>query len=159
MSSKPLTPATILTRLSQAVLALKEPSCPINTITVDQVSYTNAELQKKIEAVLAPYQAVVDAKQQYDNAVQTRSAVEPDARAFTGDLYAALGVVLGADNANLSDYGGKPRKARAKLTSEQKALAAEKARATRKARHTMGKKQKAAIHGTVPAAGSTPSGG
>lgn len=127
-------------------------------MTIDQVPYTNAELQKKIEKVIAPFQAVVDIAADFDNAVVTRAQEFPSARLFTNGFYTALAASLGADNANLAEYGGRPRKARTVRTSEQKAASAAKARATRAARHTMGKKQKAAIHGAdpAPAAPATP---
>ena len=48
----------------------------------------------------------------------------------------------------LADFGLTPRKARV-VTPEEQVIAAAKAKATRAARHTMGKKQKAAIKGTV----------
>jgi hypothetical protein len=49
-----------------------------------------------------------------------------------------------------SDFGIAPRKPRAALTTEAEGDRIEKWRATRVARHTMGKKEKAKIKGTVP---------
>jgi hypothetical protein len=57
---------------------------------------------------------------------------------------------LGVTNPVLSDFGITPRKSAAKSLAV-KAVAAEKSRATRVARHTMGPRQKASIHGVVPA--------
>lgn len=153
MSSRTTTPATLLARLTKALLALQDPECPIVAMTVDRVAYTNAEMQAKLGAVLAPFQAVVEAGQVYDNAVLARTAAMPRARDFTTVFYLALSAQLGADNAELATYGGRPRKVPPALTSEQKLAAVLKAKATRAARHTMGKRQKAAIHGTVPPAG------
>ena len=54
----------------------------------------------------------------------------------------------------LADFGVTPRKVRTPLTAEQKVTAAKKAAATRAARHTMSKKQKKNVKGTVPAPGA-----
>jgi hypothetical protein len=50
----------------------------------------------------------------------------------------------------LADFGLTPRKARKALTPAELVRKAEKAKATREARHTMGKRQKLAIHGSAP---------
>src|SRR5581483_10415404 len=54
----------------------------------------------------------------------------------------------GPDSPVLADFGFAPPK-QAGLTPEQLVARGQKAAATRKARHTMGKKQKASIKGTV----------
>lgn len=55
---------------------------------------------------------------------------------------------LGESSGELLKFGFKPKGKRPPLTLEQKAAKAEKARRTREARHTMGPRQKAAIHGS-----------
>jgi hypothetical protein len=51
----------------------------------------------------------------------------------------------------LADFGLAPPKARRALTSAERVVKAARAKATREARHTLGKRQRLAIHGTVPA--------
>jgi hypothetical protein len=58
--------------------------------------------------------------------------------------------VFGDTSPALADFGLAPPK-KPLTTPEKKAAAADKMRATRAARHTMGKKQKKAIKGVVPA--------
>jgi hypothetical protein len=65
---------------------------------------------------------------------------------------------FGVSSHTLEDFGLTPRSTAPKTLAVQSG-AVVKALATRQARHTMGTKQKAAIHGVVPAAaaaGSTP---
>jgi hypothetical protein len=65
-----------------------------------------------------------------------------------------LRALYGAGNEALADFGMTARPPR-KPTVPTKAAAVEKSAATRTARHTLGTRQKAAIHGAPPA----PSGG
>src|SRR3979409_1544989 len=58
--------------------------------------------------------------------------------------------VFGDTSPALADFGLAPPK-KPVTTPEKKDAAADKMRATRAARHTMGKKQKKAIKGVVPA--------
>ena len=71
---------------------------------------------------------------------------------FSG-LKQALLVAFAGQLDALAAFGLTPPDAR-HVTPEQRVAAAAKAQATRAARHTMGKRQKAAIKGTVSPAGS-----
>jgi hypothetical protein len=62
---------------------------------------------------------------------------------------------FGMSGSELVDFGMKPRPTR-KRTAKQVVATADKAAATRTARHTVGPRQKAAIHGTVTAPEPTP---
>ncbi len=68
-----------------------------------------------------------------------------------------LRVTLGAANPQLADYGITPRTPK-KPSAPVMAVAVQKSAATREARHTMGKKQKASIHGVLPAQPAAPPG-
>ncbi|HTQ09311.1 MAG TPA: hypothetical protein VMI31_04500, partial [Fimbriimonadaceae bacterium] len=57
----------------------------------------------------------------------------------------------------VAQFGFTPRKTATQDTAT-KSLAVQKRAATRKARHTMGKNQKAGVHGTVPSAAPVASG-
>jgi hypothetical protein len=72
-------------------------------------------------------------------------------------LKAWLTATLGSRSPTLVDYGLTPKKP-LKRTSAAKAQTAEKSLATRVARHTLGPRQKAGIHGSVPPAPQSPSG-
>jgi hypothetical protein len=62
---------------------------------------------------------------------------------------------FGLGGAELVDFGMKPRSPR-KRTGQEIVATAQKSAATRTARHTVGPRQKQAIHGTVTASESTP---
>jgi hypothetical protein len=64
-------------------------------------------------------------------------------------------VLYGARSQTLLDFGITPAKVPVR-TAASKVAAAAKGAATRLARHTMGTKQKAAIHGTVAPAAPVP---
>jgi hypothetical protein len=71
-------------------------------------------------------------------------------------LKAWLTATLGSRSPTLVDYGLTPKKP-IKRTVAAKAQTAEKSAATRVARHTLGPRQKAGIHGSVPPAPQSPS--
>jgi hypothetical protein len=73
--------------------------------------------------------------------------MQPDVLAFE----AIVRGTFGPSSQVLNDFGLKPRTPRVK-TPPVKVQATQKALATRTARHTLGTRQKAGIHGTVPAA-------
>ena len=88
--------------------------------------------------------------------VQTDShqKVGPVLRALKRQVLATFGDTQDASS-TLADFGYAPPKIAAK-SAATKATAAERGRATRTARHTMGKKQKQPVKGTVPATASPP---
>jgi hypothetical protein len=114
-------------------------------------------------AIVAALQARIDSGKA---AVATRAtwsaAVQADRNELAGSnpLVSAckqtLLLVYAGQADTLADFGLKPRKPRV-VTPETQVAAAQKAKATRQARHTLGKKQKAKITGTVaPTAPATP---
>jgi hypothetical protein len=82
-------------------------------------------------------------------AVKADTDLRDKTKTFVSGLRAALLTLFAGQIDTLADFALTPRKTRV-VTPEAKVAAASKAKATRAARHTMGKKQKAAIHGTVP---------
>ena len=74
----------------------------------------------------------------------------PALRVFLLEFVSFVRATFGASPDTLADFGLKPKKVPAPLTTEQKAAAAAKRAATRAARHTMGAKQKKSVKGTVP---------
>ncbi len=137
-------------RDAQAIVGILKRLGPADTFFFGGVAYTASELA-------ALFQSRIDAGRQ----VETKrgewlAAVEAD-RALGKKVDAAyLGlreiVRQRFDNAPdaLADFGMSPRKV-GKVDPLGHVVAAEKRRATRKARHTMGAKQKLAIHGSITA--------
>jgi hypothetical protein len=112
------------------------------TLVVEQQSYTPAQFEAQAASILAPFQAVVDARNALQTALKNRADAQPGAERFVIGFYSVLPQYIGSNNADQAKFGKAPAKARAPRTVEQKAEAAAKAKATRAARHTMGKNQK-----------------
>lgn len=104
-----------------------------------------AVLQKRIDTA----KAVAPAKAAWQAAVSAEDAEISSTKSFVSGLKAALLVAFASSPSTLADFGLNPRKPNTPLTVQQKAAAKAKAAATRAARHTMSKKQKQAIKGTV----------
>ena len=126
------------------------------SLTVDGVTYTQPDLLKKAQSFQALYKALRDARTATEQRLLDVFGNLPSAKRFLRELGIACKAFLGSDNPELTKLGFKPRKKPAELTSEQKAEKAERARRTRQARHTMGSRQKAAIHGAPLDAPATP---
>jgi hypothetical protein len=136
----------------RAIIAGTQKHAPNGSFTFGNATYTSASLvqmlQSLADAMTAHDAAQAKAKDAFVALHDVRAKVDPVLRACRRFVM----VTYGNANETLADYGLQPPKARAPLTSEQKATAAAKARATRKARGTASKKQKASIHGVIPTA-------
>ena len=109
---------------------------------------------ESVEAVVARYQAHLDALQRVDataavwrTAVAQEESVEAQIKKLTRRVKNLLYGTYGEQSPTLLDFGIAPRKG-AKIGVEKMRLTVEKRNATRKARQTMGKKQKKAIKGS-----------
>jgi hypothetical protein len=116
---------------------------PVNnsTITADNLATQINAIEAKVTAANAAQAAW---KQLLDAADAEITAFEPLLKA----LHRYAEGVFGPTSKLLLDFGFTPQQTAVK-TVKVKANAIDKSAATRTARHTMGKKQKAAIHGTV----------
>jgi hypothetical protein len=150
--------ATALTTKLQKAINGMTSSWPSTqtTLVVMAVSYTPAQFLAKLQQVAAPFFAAVAARLAYESALSVRNAALPDAAAFVEAFYAVLPQYLPAGSADVTSFGGKPKKARTPLTVEKKQAAAVKRAATRAARHIMGKKQRKAIQAPASAAALAP---
>jgi hypothetical protein len=104
-------------------------------------------LQARIEAA----KNVAPAKATWLVAVQADRDQRANSKTLVTVLKQTLELFFAGQVDTLADFGLTGRKPTV-VTPETRVAAAAKARATRAARHTMGKKQKAKIKGTVPAA-------
>ena len=120
----------------------------IGTLPVGSQNMTPADLIKVFQERIDAGKAAIAAEASRAAAVKA----DRDERAKTAALVRAFRrIVQGMFSASpdtLAVFGLRPQKV-AKKTVASKAQAAAKTRATRKARNTLGKKQKASIHGTV----------
>lgn len=122
----------------------------VQTINVQQTAYTQQALVSKLGGYVTVFGLPDKLAQQHADAVTAREGLYAEAHAFLVALLQALPAYVGNTEAGLSAFGAKPPKQRTAQTAAQKAVTTQKRNATRVARGTLGKKQKAQIHGTVP---------
>jgi len=129
---------------------LNKHSQTITSLVIGGTSLTTAAIIGILQARLDAANAAQSTRAAWLNAVKADKDERAKTRTFRAGLRQALQVAFAGSIDALADFGLTPRKPRV-VTPEKKAAAAAKAKATRAARHTMGKKQKAEIKGTVPA--------
>jgi hypothetical protein len=145
---------TRLARINQAIAGIQQFFMALQAIVLGGKSYTPADLINQLQAVAAAINLASNKRAEYVAAVQTaRNAVAgivPTLRYLHTFVVTQFGDTQ--DSAQkLEVFGFTPRKPRSKNV-KVKAAAADKVVATREARHTMGKNQKAQIHGSPPTA-------
>jgi hypothetical protein len=128
-----------------------------STVTIGGVAYAAADLKGVFQAQSASFDQADALHTQWRDQVRVVATATQKANRLHSLLRSYLIGQYGTEaNAVLNDFGMDPPKSPGAKTVQVKAAAAEKAQATRKARHTMGKRQKAGIHGTVD--GAAPAG-
>jgi hypothetical protein len=141
--------AAIIDKCTQRLRALKShvPDLAIG-IDINGTPYTAA-------GVVALYQDCLDVRSELimlranlQATITRREQIEAKRRAADRALKPWVVNKFGEGSAPAHDFGFPPPRV-TELTVEQKRLAAERRLATRKARHTMGRRQKEKIRGTV----------
>lgn len=151
MKNQSTTPGLMLQQLTDLIDGLaKDPPGGMDMLLVEGQGVPLADLGAELEKYRDMYQAVEDAEEQYRVALSARGTIEAIAQRRCNAVRGALRGTLGKTNPVLSHYGVTPAKTPRQLTADEKLLKVERAKATRVARHTMSKKQKLAIKGTVP---------
>jgi hypothetical protein len=140
----------------QALIAGTTKHNPNGSFTIGSTTYTASSLIQVL-------QSLVNAMTSRDAAQAGAKDAEAAERAMqmqVGPIVQAYKRIVLAAYANatqtLADFGLTPPKARAPLTTEQRAVRAAKAEATRKARGTTSKKRKLAVKGNVTGVTVTP---
>jgi hypothetical protein len=148
MSTKPSN-ATVVDTCTKRLNALKEYAGSIK----GTIGMNGEDL--KVSDVIAIYQGCLDSRAalaksrtQVKAALATKTSAESARVAADKALSAWVTTKFGAGSQQALDFGFTTRKA-ATRTADSKAKAAAQALATREARHTMGKKQKLSIKGTI----------
>jgi hypothetical protein len=143
-STVKLTKAATLARL-QAIVAGTQKHFANASVTFGNASHTSASLIALFQSLIAARQACDVADASAKDAMATRRQVEanvdPTLRAFEHFLQVTFAGATGT----LADFGLAPPKARAPLTTEKKAAAAQKRKATRALLGTKGKQQKKTV--------------
>ena len=123
---------------------------------VGATTFTVTSLVQLLGSLIAAIEAVNAAQVSASNAVANLKAVKANVSPVVSAVVRVVAAMFASDAAVLADFGLKARKARAPLTTEQKAAAKAKAEATRIARGTKGPKAKKAIKGNVTGVQITP---
>jgi hypothetical protein len=125
-------------------------SLPVGSQTV-----TPADMVKVLQDRISATNAAVTAEAAQAAAVKAHRDTRKQSATFVSSLRRMVQGMFSQSPDTLAAFGLKPLKA-SKPKVATKATALAKSTATRKARNTMGKKQKKAVKGTVPAANSGP---
>ena len=143
-----------ITLLQLLIAGIGKHLAGVTSITLAGVPYPPPALAKLFQELVDAINAATAARTAaHDALVAERAkskAVDPVLAALKSYLLSVY-----SDAATLADFGLTPRKPRRARTQAEGAATAAKRRATRVARHTLGKRQKAAIHG----AAASPTGG
>jgi hypothetical protein len=142
--------ATTQARDAQVIAGIEKhlPNTP--SLPLVGSSYTPANLVKLFQGRIDSANTTAAAKANWHSTVVTGKAGSTKLTPILRALRQYVMNVFGETSPVLSDFGFSPPK-RATRTPEQKAASAAKAKATRQARHTMGKKQKKNVKGSVTA--------
>jgi hypothetical protein len=131
------------------------------TLTFSNVTVKVDDLIAEFGAFRAQLAAIAAAHAVYTQQVAEGKRQRAQVLASVRGVKSFLRAMYGVGNETLADFGMTPRVPR-KASVPTKAAALVKSAATRTARHTMGSKQKAAIHAApapAPSGGSTGGGG
>ncbi len=134
---------TIVTALRKGVIGLDQ-------LPLGGDIYTQAQAADLIEKRIVANDAVEQAKAAWLHAIKEYETLSAKVDVVERDLRHVVMGAFGETSPKMADFDFQPPK-HAVLTQEQKTEAARKRMETRKARKTMGRKQKKAIKGVVPA--------
>jgi hypothetical protein len=150
---------------TQLIAGAKKHLAGATSLTLESTSYTPAQIEDSLQALVDLRAAVDAARAAMTAKIVAERDREPALRRLMTAFVGHLRVAYGNSPDVLADFGIKPKKAAAPLTTEQQAEAVAKRKATRAARHTMGTAQKKKVKGTVttivagtPSTAAAPSG-
>jgi hypothetical protein len=149
MSGNRVTKTTLQQRI-RGLIAGTQKHAPNGSLTLGSATYTTAALVQLLKSLADALDVADAAKASWQDALKNAHDTNAKVGPVVRDYQAWVAVTFGGTPSMLADYGVTPRKVRAPLTAEKKASAALKRKATRAARHTMSKKQKKDVKGTVP---------
>jgi hypothetical protein len=127
---------------------------PAGSFVVNGTKFTTAEVVAEAQALVAALKASDVVRKQEHDATVTETGLRSSMKAKASSVRNYVVGTLGATSTQAAALGFEPAP-RSTPTAAVKAEAVAKRALTREARHTMGKKQKAAIHGTPTAAAPT----
>ncbi len=119
---------------------------PKATLPVGGKLVTSKELRGRIQTHVDTMDALVQARAKVSQLVALDRQQRAELMSVMAGIQHYVAGLFGEHSMEFASFGFKPKKV-PQRTVESKAQAAEKLRATRLARHTLGKRQKASIHG------------
>jgi hypothetical protein len=155
MSGNTVTKLTLAKRALDLVAGTQKHS-PNGSFTLGSATYTAANLVQLFQGLADAIANVDLAKAGWQDALKSMGDAHAKAVPVLRAYQSWLAATYGNAPATLADYGLAPRKVPTPPSADAKAAAVAKREATRQARHTMGKKQKLKVTGTVPQAVSAP---
>jgi hypothetical protein len=120
------------------------------SLVVAGTKYTHSQIVDLLQSRADAVQAAATARAAWAGARAHDEALSGQTAHVVQALRQTLRVMFSQAPEVLAEFGLSPRKSRRTLTAAEKVLKEAKAKATREARHTMGKRQRLAIHGSVP---------
>jgi hypothetical protein len=138
-----------LTNLEESVIAALSKLAPDAILPFGGKPVASKDLQTQLQAHLAAMKSVDDAHAKFSQLVSIEQSQRADIGPVLTGIRSYAAGLYGEKSPEFASFGFKPTITPAR-TVASKAAAVEKQLATRVARHTMGKRQRAAIHGVVP---------
>jgi hypothetical protein len=139
----------VLTSMEESVIAALAKLEPDTSLPVTGKLVTSKDLQAQIQAHVDAMKSADDARAKVSQFVALDRSLRANLALVLSGIRSYAAGRYGELSPEFASFGFKPKKT-PQRTVASKAGAVEKLRATRVARHTMGKRQRAAIHGVVP---------
>ncbi len=147
--------AAVIARLGKRITALKQYGQNVTQIPINGQPYAPLDLEGIYQKGIDDRTQTQAKRAEVHNLVTETRQDDAVRRVIDAGLRSWVVGTFGTNSQAMVDFGFPPPRAR-KTKAETKAQAVQKGQATRKARHTMGKKQKAIIKGSVPEAPTPP---
>jgi hypothetical protein len=139
----------------QLVAGTQKHLANVASMTFGGGTFTPAQITTSLQTLVDLRTAVDDARAATKAKIVAEAAQAPSLRTQMDAYVAFVRAHFGNAPDVLADFGLKPKKTTASLTSSEKAEAAAKRAATRAARHTMGTQQKKKVKGTINVIGTS----
>lgn len=140
--------AVIVDVCGRRIHALNKYVTPKTEIPIDGTSYKAADVIDVFQSSIDSRAEITAKRSELKAALSRRKEIEETRRSIDMGLKAWIAGKFGAGSQEAHEFGYPPRKA-SKKDAATKYHAVELSRATREARHTMGKKEREKIKGTV----------
>jgi hypothetical protein len=155
MSTSKVSKASTLAFL-QALVAGTKQHFPNGPITFGNATYTAASLEQLFSSLILAMTSLSAAQLSAKDAMANKRGVQAKVGPIVSAYKRFLVATFAGATQTLADFGVPPPKAKAPLSSAQRAAATAKARATRQARGTVGSKKKLTVKGNVTGVIVTP---